>query len=104
MVQPLPNYKNLDLSGEAQVAAQRMEARAREAASDALFEQLVAPLLTANVRNVLEIGCGTAALTRRIGHRYADASLYATDKSAGMVQAAQRLIQAEQIQNVQVAV
>jgi 16S rRNA A1518/A1519 N6-dimethyltransferase RsmA/KsgA/DIM1 with predicted DNA glycosylase/AP lyase activity len=47
-------------------AATRMEARARESASEEMFRQLIAPLLTSEVKTVLEFGCGTAALSRRI--------------------------------------
>ena len=103
MIQPLPDYKNLDASGEARQAALRMEARASAPASAHMFEQLVAPLLRENVHRVLEIGCGTAALSRRIGQRQPHASVYAADKSVGMLQMAQALIEKEQIGNVQLA-
>ena len=46
MINPTPDYKNLDLSDEALQAAIRMEARAVEAASQVMFQQLVIPLLS----------------------------------------------------------
>jgi SAM-dependent methyltransferase len=101
MVQPLPNYQNLDLSGDVLPAATRMEARAQEPASQAMFEQLVAPLLTEQVRNVLEFGCGTAALSRRMARAAAHARIYATDKSAGMLKVARQQMEAEDIHNLQ---
>ncbi len=100
MVAPLPDYQNLDLSGEARQAAARMEARAREPASQEMFQQLVVPLITATVRTVLEVGCGTAALSRRIAQAAPQAVVYASDKSEGMLQVAGRLIDAERIPNV----
>ena len=42
----IPDYQNLNVSGEARYAAERMEARAREPASEAMFTELMAPLLT----------------------------------------------------------
>ena len=100
MVNPIPDYKNLDLSGEALKAAIRMEARAREAASQKMFEELVAPLLTGQTRTVLEFGCGTAALSRRIARAVPWARVVASDKSAGMLQVAQHLVDAEHSDNL----
>ena len=100
MIEPIPDYKNLDLSGEAQQAAARMEARAQEAASQKMFQQLIAPLLTAQVKTVFEFGCGTAALARRIARAAAQAVVYASDKSAGMLKVAQHLVDAEHIDNI----
>ena len=85
MIEPIPDYKNLDLSGEALQAAMRMEARAHEPASEQMFRQLVGPLLSPQVRTVLEFGCGTAALSRRIAQALPGAGVYATDKSDGML-------------------
>jgi SAM-dependent methyltransferase len=100
MTAPLPDYKNLDLSGEALQAAARMEARAHEPASQEMFQQLVAPLLTPTVRTVLEFGCGTAALSRRIARAAPQATVAASDKSAGMLAYAQRLVDAEGLPNL----
>ncbi len=100
MVRPLPDYKNLDLSGEARQAAFRMEVRAAEPASQAMFEALVRPLLISSIQSVLEIGCGTAALSRRIARAASQAVVYASDKSEGMLQAARNLIEAESIPNI----
>jgi SAM-dependent methyltransferase len=97
---PIPDYKNLDLSGEALQAAGRMEARAQEPASQAMFQQLVAPLLSSNVKTVLEFGCGTAALSRRIARAAPQAAVYASDKSAGMLAAARRLAETEGLSNL----
>jgi SAM-dependent methyltransferase len=100
MKNPIPDYKNLDLSGEALQAAGRMEARAQEPASQEMFEQLVLPLLTANVKTVLEFGCGTAALSRRIARAAPEAAVYASDKSEGMLAAAHRLADPEELPNL----
>lgn len=100
MKNPLPDYKNLDLSGEALQAALRMEARAKEPASQAMFEQLVAPLLSSNVRTILEFGCGTAALSRRIARLAAQAVVYASDKSEGMLVTARQLAETEDLPNI----
>jgi SAM-dependent methyltransferase len=100
MTAPLPNYKNLDLSGEAQVAAARMEARALEPASHEMFQQLMRPWLSPEVKTVLEFGCGTAALARRLAQAAPHATVYATDKSGGMLTAARQAIAAEQLGNV----
>jgi len=100
MTAPIPDYKNLDLSGEAQQAAARMEARAREAASGNMFQELVAPLLSANVRSVLEFGCGTAALARRMARAAPQAQVYASDKSAGMLTAARQSLVDEKLENI----
>jgi SAM-dependent methyltransferase len=104
MTKPLPDYQNLDLSGEALQAAARMEARSQEAASQEMFEQLIAPLLTAQVKTALEFGCGTAALSRRVARAAAQAVVYASDKSEGMLQVARQLIQSEQIDNIRLQV
>lgn len=110
MTQPIPDYKNLDLSGEALQAAQRMEARAQEPASTAMFQQLVVPLITPpiapplappQVKRVCEFGCGTAALARRIARFAPEIRVYASDKSAGMLGFAQRLTEQEGLANLQ---
>lgn len=100
----LPNYRDLDKDGEARKAAERMEARSEVAASDALFERLVLPLLDRadaelitqeTGRRVLEVGCGTAALSRRLARHANDLHLVATDKSPGMIEFARERIEAE---------
>lgn len=101
MTLPVPDYKDLDLSGEAAQAAARMEARALEPASRELFQYLVAPLLGERVKYVLEFGCGTAALSRKIARAAPWAAVYASDKSEGMLEAARRHVAAEQQANVQ---
>jgi SAM-dependent methyltransferase len=100
MTEPLPNYKNLDLSGEAQQAAARMEARAMEKASQEMFRHLVIPLLSPEVKTVLEFGCGTAALARRLARAAPRATVYASDKSDGMLKVARQAVEAEKIGNV----
>lgn len=85
------DYARLDASGEAERAAARMEARAREPASTAMFESLVAPLLSASTRRILEVGAGTGALARRLAAATAATRIVATDKSAAMVRAARAL-------------
>lgn len=106
MTQPLPDYKNLDLRGEALQAANRMEARAQEPASSAMFQELVAPLLAPTmaapqVNRVCEYGCGTAALARRIARFAPESMVYASDKSAGMLGFAHRLTEQEGLANLQ---
>lgn len=89
----LPHYPALDASGEAAAAATRMEARAREPASAAMFEALVRPwieALPAGAR-VLEVGCGPGALSRRVAATRPDLHVCGTDKSVGMVEAARAL-------------
>jgi SAM-dependent methyltransferase len=83
-------YHRLDSSGEAELAVRRMEARACEAASSELFEALVDPLLTPGCR-VLELGCGSGALARRILEAEPGSAVWAVDKSEGMIAAARRL-------------
>ncbi len=100
MTEPIPNYKDLDLSGEALQAANRMEARAQEAASAEMFQQLAAPLLLPDVKSVLEFGSGTAALARRVARALPQAVVYASDKSAGMLKVARHLVAAEGLGNV----
>ena len=84
----IPNYRDLDVSGESRAAARRMEDRATAPASQAMFDNLVAPLLDPPPRRVLEVGCGTAALSRRVARYLPGATVYATDKSEGMLAAA----------------
>jgi SAM-dependent methyltransferase len=103
MVEPIPDYKNLDLSGEALQAASRMEARAQEKASEEMFQQLVFPLLTQEIKTILEFGCGTAALSRRIARAAPRAQVYASDKSEGMLKVARHLIDSENINNIRLA-
>lgn len=103
MIDGFPDYTNLDLSGDVPQAAARMDARAREDASGAMFAQLVAPLLSAGVSTVLEVGCGTAALSRRIARAAPGACVCATDKSEGMLAAARRTVASEGIANVRLA-
>lgn len=81
----IPAYHDLDERGEALAAARRMEDRAEALASEAMFEELVAPLLEPAPRAILEVGCGTAALSRRVARRLPGSTVYATDKSAGML-------------------
>jgi len=100
MIEPTPDYKNLDLSGEALQAAARMEARAREVASEEMFQKLIAPLLTSEVKTVLEFGCGTAALSRRIARAATHAVVYASDKSEGMLKVSQHLVAVENLTNI----
>jgi SAM-dependent methyltransferase len=81
----IPAYHDLDERGEALSAARRMEDRAEAPASEAMFEELVAPLLSPDPRTVLEVGCGTAALSRRVTRRLPGSKVHAADKSAGML-------------------
>lgn len=81
----IPAYHDLDERGEALSAARRMEDRAESPASGKMFGELVAPLLEPAPSSVLEVGCGTAALSRRVAHRLPNSMVYAADKSAGMI-------------------
>jgi SAM-dependent methyltransferase len=96
----IPDYKNLDLSGEAGQTARNMEDRAREPASQELFNQLVVPLLHQNTDTVLEIGCGTAALSARIANANPDTYVLATDKSQIMIESAQMLRASQMLRNL----
>jgi SAM-dependent methyltransferase len=100
MTTQVPDYKNLDLSGEALAAAQRMEARAAAPASLDMFQYLIAPLLTPQVTNILEYGCGTAVLSRRMAQAAPQTYIYACDKSQGMLDFAQQMLEKENIANV----
>lgn len=100
MIHAIPHYRNLDLSGEALQAATRMEARAQEQASKEMFEHLVAPLLSSNVKTVLEFGCGTAALARKVAGVATTAMVYASDKSEGMLEVARRMVESEAHNNI----
>ena len=77
-----------------------MEAGAREPASQEMFQQLIVPLLTAEVKTVLEFGCGTAALSRRIARSATHAKVYASDKSEGVLKVARHLVEVENINNL----
>jgi len=103
MSRPIPDYRNLDQSGDAERAAWRMEMRSVEPASDDMFKELVRPLL-ADVSRVLEFGCGTAALSRRIAAAKPEASVLATDASGAMVKAARELASSESAGNLRVEV
>lgn len=81
----IPAYDDLDVSGESLAAARRMEDRAQAPASEAMFEALVAPLLEPAPEKVLELGCGTAALSRGVASKLPGSTVYAADKSAGML-------------------
>ena len=89
----LYDYRDLDLAGGAEQAVARMEWRAQEPASRRMFETLIEPLIRRLpvVGTVLELGCGTASLSRRIKALRPDLKVQATDKSLEMVQAAQAL-------------
>jgi SAM-dependent methyltransferase len=100
MIEPIPDYKNLDLSGEVLQAANRLEARARQSTSQEMFHQLVAPLLIPQIKTVLEFGCGTAALSRRIARAAPRAAVYASDKSEGMLKVSQSLVDNESLHNI----
>jgi SAM-dependent methyltransferase len=100
MINAVPDYTNLDLSGEVQQAANRMEARAREPASQEMFQELIAPLLTPEVKTILEFGCGTAALSRKIARTAGQALVYASDKSEGMLKVARQLVEDEGITHI----
>ena len=94
----IPNYRDLDLSGESRAAAKRMEDRATAPASQAMFDALVAPLLdppSGSPSNVLEVGCGTAALSRRAARLLPNGTVYAADKSEGMLAAAREYAEVE---------
>ncbi|CAN5154670.1 hypothetical protein BH18ACT10_BH18ACT10_08350 [soil metagenome] len=93
----IPNYRDLDLSGEFRAAARRMENRAVAPASHAMFEDLVVPMLdglSTTPSTVLEVGCGTAALSRRVARMLPNATVYASDKSEGMLAAAREFAEA----------
>jgi SAM-dependent methyltransferase len=103
-LQIIPDYRNLDSTGEARAAAERMEARARAPASEAMFRDLIVPLLTPVPGTVLEIGCGTAALSRRIARELPSARVCACDKSEGMLEAARSHTEAEQPGRIELGV
>jgi SAM-dependent methyltransferase len=84
-------YSELDAHGETAAAAARMEARAREPASQAKFDALVRPFLELEPRRVLEVGCGTGALAERIVGATKATEVLGTDKSAGMLEHARVL-------------
>lgn len=92
MTTGLYDYARLDASGEANRAIFRMEARAVEPASEALFEALVAPIVDGWPAEaaVLELGAGTGALARRVAQRHPTARVQVTDLSQEMVAAAAR--------------
>lgn len=94
-IEGIPHYCDLDLSGEARAAAERLEDRARAPASEAMFDELVVPLLDPTPANVLEVGCGTAALSRRLVWLLPGATIHATDKSEGMLAAAREYAEAD---------
>ncbi len=87
------DYARLDASGEGDRAAFRMEARANEPASAAMFEALVRPFLSPEPRRVLEVGAGTGALARRILTATTKTEVVVTDKSEVMLEAARRFLE-----------
>jgi len=96
----LPDYRNLDVSGEASLAAGRMEARAQEPASQAMFDALVRPYLGERIRSVLDLGCGTASLARRIATVLPQAEVFGLDKSEGMLKVAGHLANQEGLSRI----
>lgn len=58
-----------------------------------MFEHLGLPLQTPQSQTILEYGCGTAALSRRIAAAAPDAVICACDKSQGMLSAAHSLVE-----------
>jgi SAM-dependent methyltransferase len=89
----LYDYANLDGSGEAALAAVRMEARAHEPASAMMFTALVAPLIDQFAApRVLELGAGTGALGRRIVAHHPGARVTLVDRSAGMLEHGRKLV------------
>lgn len=97
----IPGYHDLDERGEALAAARRMEDRAEAPASGRMFDELVAPLLAPAPSAILEIGCGTGALSRRVARRLPGSTVYATDKSAGMLRfAAERAEGVDGLENL----
>lgn len=103
MISEIPDYRDLDGAGEAAQAAARLEARAQEPMSDAMFRTLILPLTSADTRSILELGCGTAALSRRLARVYHHANIVAVDKSRGMLDAARACLERERIRNVQLS-
>jgi len=82
-------YACLDAAGEAERAAARMEARAQRPASAEMFAALVRPLLRPG-QVVVEVGCGSGGLARRMVAAHDDIEVWATDKSEGMLAFARR--------------
>ncbi|WAS96456.1 methyltransferase domain-containing protein [Nannocystis punicea] len=82
-------YASLDAAGEAEAAARRMEARAGLPATAAMFEALVLPLLRPGLK-VVEVGCGSGGLARRMVAAHEGIEVWATDKSEGMLAFARR--------------
>jgi SAM-dependent methyltransferase len=99
----IPRYEDLGLDEAALAAARRMEARAAMPASVAMYDQLVVPLVGAATRTVLEIGCGTAALARRIAASAPGAEVHATDKSQAMLRSAAACVAAGGHERVRLA-
>jgi len=100
MTESLPDYRNLDVSGEAATAAERMEARAQAPASQAMFDALVRPLLGDRIGAVLEVGCGTGSLARRIAASLPSARVCASDKSEVMLKVASHLTTGEGLSRI----
>ncbi len=101
MIQHLPDYSNLDLSGEAKDTAARMEARSQVPASKDMFEFLLGPLLGEGVKTVLDVGCGTAPISRRIKAKRPELKVFACDKSAEMIRVAESLAKTEQLKGLE---
>lgn len=97
----IPDYRNLELSGEARLAADGMEDRAREPSSAAMFDALVRPLLGPGVRRILEVGCGTGALAARMARACPGATLFALDKSPTMLAVARSLRAEEGVNGIE---
>lgn len=101
MITLLPDHYDPDEGGSARQAAFRMESRAQEPASERMFQELVRPILGTGVRSVLELGCGTAFLSRRIVRLLNHANVLATDKSPEILGAARQCAEKEEIRTIQ---
>lgn len=66
-----------------------------------MFDAFVRPLLTDQVAEVLDVGCGTASLARRIAACLPEARVCASDKSEVMLKVAEHLANQEGLSRIE---
>ena len=103
MLTPIPDYNNLDLSGEVLQAATRMEARAVSRLPGRCLNILSSRCCPPKPGPSWSLAAELLALSRRIAQQVPHAMVFSSEKSTGMLTAAQSLLENEKIRNIRLA-